>query len=157
MVKMSQVIIGVTFPSQLKQGELIAGTITCKNVLADNEFIAVTVTPSWQPAYWAQTLLQMSAGQTVTFNYPSDFLDSQQRTPTLTMPDSDAVLTIEAALAPGTLNEIIETQTVTIKVETSPSTKIAGLPLWMWIVGGITIAATASIVAVTKFKKKSRR
>jgi len=155
VVEMSQVIIGVTFPSQLKQGELIAGTITCKNVLADNEFIAVTVTPDWQPAYWAQTLLQMSAGQTVTFNYPSDFMDSQERTPTLTMPDSDAVLTIEAALAVGTLNQIIETQTVTIKVETLPSRKIAGLPLWMWIVGGITIAATAAtILTITKFKKK---
>ncbi len=133
-------IVEVKFPSKLKPGTTITGTVTAKNPTTQRASIVITVTPQWNPNWWMQSFKLVDPDQTVTFKFPDEF--SSPTISKLEMPEVDAVLRIEAW---NDVTSTTETVTITIKVETplTLTTPVLGLPIWAWLL--IIIGGTAGI------------
>jgi hypothetical protein len=154
MQKLGEVITEIKFPSSLAKGEKITGTITLKNPYNENNVELLCEVTTWDGNYYAR-FVYVNAGQTHTFNFPSDFtLRIPENAPDPVMPDKDATLTINGT-AIATTTQMTETATVTIKLSMLKE-QVLGIPLSKWIVLTIGVAA-AIVVGVFVLKKRPRK
>jgi hypothetical protein len=122
------VTITHTFPSKLKPGEEIAGTITVTNPTATAYTNAtVEVTLQWLGTSYKGVAKDVAAnGGTASWVFPADF----GLTAPVKMPNQDATITIRFLDSAGTkIAEISHTITLVWYYK-----QIMGLPLWMLLI-----------------------
>jgi hypothetical protein len=146
--RLQGVITSVAFPSQLKPGDSITGTITVTNPNTVNHTYTIHVIPQWDTTKETTASKTVPAGQSATYNFPADFAPAANLP--LLMPNKQAVLTIRAIDEAG--NNVGET-TVTINVPFYLQQICIGpvcIPVWALLAG----AAFLVIIGVVATRKK---
>jgi hypothetical protein len=148
LARLQNVITSVAFPSQLKPGDSITGTITVQNPDTVDHTYTIHVIPQWDTTKETYARKTVTAGLTATFNFPADFGPAENLP--LLMPNKQAVLTIRAIDEAG--NNVGET-TVTINVPFYLQQICIGpvcIPVWALLAG----AAFLVIIGVAATRKK---
>jgi len=148
LARLQNVITSVAFPSQLKPGDSITGTITVQNPNTVDHTYTIHVIPQWDTTKETYATKTVTAGLTATFNFPADFGPTANLP--LLMPNKQAVLTITAVDETGAT---VGQATVTINVPFYLQQICIGtfcIPVWALLAG----AAFLVIIGVVATKKK---
>jgi hypothetical protein len=143
--------ISANFPSQLKPGDSITGTITVTNPDTASHDVTVHVIPQWDTTKETTATKTIAAGQSATYNFPADFAPAANLP--LLMPNKQAVLTITATIVVDTTPQTVAQTTVTINVPFYYQQICIGtfcIPVWMLLAG----AAFLVIIGVAATRKK---
>lgn len=138
------VITSYKFPSTLKPGEEISGTITITNpesAEGPSHTYTVHVIPQWAPEKETTASATLAPAETKIFNFPADFAPAMNLP--LIMPSQNATITLKVT---DENNVVVGEATVTIKVQWL-FIPVFGQPLWLWLAisgGIITIIALAT-------------
>jgi hypothetical protein len=150
------IITEVNFPSSLRQGEKITGTLKIKNPFAEYARVLVETWTLWDNHYFA-VVRELSASGEVTLNFPSDFtMREPTDAPDPVMPNADAAIYILATVLSQSGAQQTEHLTVVIRLQTAPgivTAKIAGIPVWALLIL-LPLSGLFSYVLYKKYRKR---
>jgi hypothetical protein len=150
------IIVEAKFPSNLREGEKITGTLKIKNPFSDEGARAlIEAYTLWDNHYFACIKGVLTPSGEVTVNFPVDFTAREPiDAPDPVMPNADAAIYfLVTMLSESATRQQTESLTVVIKLAEIVTAKIAGIPVWALLIL-LPLSGLFSYVLYKKYRKR---